>query len=132
ELARRQVAPQPSLSPRAELADDRRELFARRRQPIRRARGVVAALDRARVRELAQPRREHRAGDARDAALQLAKTPAAAEQLAPDQERPALAQEIERTGDRAELAVGLHARTIARAPTRTGTDFVPPRRRPRP
>ena len=50
-----------------------------------------------------QPGGEHVAGDA-EALLQLAEAPVAVHHVADDQQRPALADHLERLGDRADLA----------------------------
>src|SRR6266850_4893594 len=71
---------------------------------------ALAALEHAGVEQRAQTGREHRARDARDTAVHLAETAAAAEQLAHDEQRPALTEQIEGAGHGAELAVGFHGR----------------------
>ena len=67
------------------------------------------------VLELLQPRREDVRGDPRLAALQVGEALGAAEQVAHEHERPALADELERMGEPAVLSVAarLHALNIA-------------------
>jgi predicted small metal-binding protein len=107
------VARQPALPPRAQLAHHGGQLQAGLRQPVLRA-AALATLEHPRIDQRAQARREHRARNARDTAMDHAEAAAAAEQLAHDEQRPPLAEQVEGARHRAELTVGLHARTIRR------------------
>jgi len=125
QLDRVQLAREPPLAPRAELADDRRELQTSGRQSVLGSAVAVVALDRSSVGQLAKACREHGARDARDPALDLPEPAASAQQLAHDEERPPLPEQIEGARHRAELPVALHAPTITRSPPWRSTDFVP-------
>ena len=125
QLAPLEITRQPSLAPCPELADHRGELFPGRGEPILGPLLPFEALDGARLHQLAQPGGQHGARDAWDAALHLAETSAPAEQLAHDEERPSLTEQIQGPRDRAELTVRFHGWTIPRRHLPRGADFVP-------
>jgi hypothetical protein len=62
--------------------------------------------------EVAQPRREDVRADARQSAQQVGVAPGPVQQVADDQQRPALADELERVGDGTVLGVALHPGNI--------------------
>src|SRR5262249_6367054 len=129
ELAPRQRARQPPLPPGPELAEDPGELLPGLGERVARALLVVRlARDDAGVDELAEARGEHGARDARDATAHVSESRAPGQQLPHDEERPALAEEIERTRDRAELAVALHAPSVAELGRPRRTESVPTHR----
>ena len=74
--------------------------------------GAAAALDDARVLELAHALRQQAARHQRDAALQVVEAMASAQQLADDEGRPPLGQHLARLGHGTELAVAAHASTV--------------------
>jgi hypothetical protein len=85
---------EPPLAPRAELADDRRELQTGRRQSVLGSAVASVALDHPNVGQLADARREHGARDAREPALDLPEAATPAQKLAYDEERPSLPEQI--------------------------------------
>jgi hypothetical protein len=103
------LAREPSLAPRAQLADDRRQLEAGRCQPVLGPALALVTLDDPRVGQLTHARREHGARDTRDPPLNLSEAAASTEKLAHDEERPPLSEQIEGPRHRAELSVALHA-----------------------
>ena len=115
QLGRLELAGGPALAPRAELADDRRELQAGGGQAVLGPAVAGETLDGAGVGQLPDARREHGARDARDPALDLPEAATSAQKLPHDQQRPPLSQQIEGPRHRAELAVALHAPTISRS-----------------
>jgi hypothetical protein len=110
--------------PHAELAHHGLELTPCLGELVCRASAVHGACEPTNIHELAEPGREHRPGDTRDAAPDVAEAVAAAEKLAHDKERPSLAEHVERTGYGAELAEGFHTRSIDVAHDLRGTDSV--------
>src|SRR5262245_17804818 len=105
----------PVLGPDAQLVEDRLELAPRRGRvvlptpPL----AVGASLDDAGVLERPEPRREEALADPPDAVLDLAEVVAVEEDdLAQDQRRPALGDDLAGQGDRTHLLV-LHRREYA-------------------
>ena len=78
--------------------------------------GVEAALDESVLLHELQPVREQVGRDPRERELEIAEPPGAPEQVTHEQERPPVADELERLRHRARLSVALgHAPRIARA-----------------
>src|SRR5262249_9216111 len=107
---------QEGNAPFAERDEHRLERFAARPEPAegRRDRGRSGlASDDPVLLELAEATSEQVAGDARQALLQIgvaASVPV--QQLADDQERPAIAHDVERSRRRAVLVVGAHVKRV--------------------
>jgi hypothetical protein len=68
--------------------------------------------------EPGKPRREQRRRDAGQIAAQVGEALIAEQQLAQNQQAPAIADQIERAGDRTVVAVTLHALAARRISTR--------------
>ena len=119
ELAALEPAADPARAPVAEGHHDRAQLLAGAGEVVLGA-GAAAgdALDDADLLELAQPLREQRRRHARHAAADVVEAGAAAEQLAHDERRPALAEDLGAARDGAELAVVDHGPEPMRSPQR--------------
>jgi hypothetical protein len=89
---------------------DRLQVPAGERQAIvqRPALGAGAPLDDLGPLERAKPTGEDRPRDPREAALQLVEPARTAQELAHDQERPPVAEDLARLGDRAVLRIATH------------------------
>ena len=114
EQVGRELPREPPLSPHPELAQGALQLAPLGRQLVEGSVPVLTAAGDAGVDQLAQPGREHRPGDSRQATADLPEAPAAHEQLADHQQHPALTQHVEGAGDGAELAVARHAARLIR------------------
>ena len=103
-------------APAAEPEHDRLELAAPVGQLVHlrggRGRELVAPDDAA-LLKLAQALREHVGADVRQAGAQVGEALRAEQQLAHDEQRPALADEVERAGDSAAVAVGPHELSLS-------------------
>ncbi len=75
-------------------------------------RGEPAARDEAGGLQVAQPRGQQVRGEPGQPGLQVGVALRAGDQLAHDQQRPALADQVERAGERADLVVGAARRPI--------------------
>jgi hypothetical protein len=94
--------------------DDGVQLPTGRRQPILVALPVGRSppLDDACAFERRQAVREEAAGDPRHSPEELVEVSGAAEELADDERRPALGEELCSSRDRAELAISRHKRRL--------------------
>ena len=110
ELLGAGIGERPGNPPLPHRLHDRLQVPAGERQPIleRPALGAGAPLDDLGPLERAQAVREDRARDPRQAALKLVEPARAAQHLAHDQERPAVAEDLARLGDRTVLRVAPH------------------------
>ena len=109
EVIPSELAREPALTPCSELANRARKLQTRFGQPVDRAAAIGLARNHSGIEQLAKTRGEHRSGDPRDSAADLSKPSTAAEELTHDEQRPTLAQQIQRPSDRAKLTIALHA-----------------------
>src|SRR5207244_12356319 len=107
QVLRRELLRRVALAPRAEALDDLTELLSRRSQPILAppSTGQRCTDDDARVLQLAQPLAEPRPRNQPHAAADLAESSRPGEELAQDQRRPALGEDLGGDGDRTELAI---------------------------
>src|SRR5215831_4578763 len=99
----------PPLAPGAERLDHTVELCARLTQAVFAASPRRPALDDAGVLEMAQALGQERARDQWDSAPDLGEPPASREELAKDQRRPPLREDLTGNRDRTELPVAVHA-----------------------
>ena len=81
-------------------------------------------LDNAEAFELLEPLREQGAGESGRTLEDLAEGLTAQMQVADDQRRPTLSEDLRATGDRAVLAVGPHERSVPRQPTVVKSRFL--------
>src|SRR5262249_53651796 len=110
EVVARELLRGVALTPLAEALDDLAEFLARCSQAIL---APAAARERRAdddtgVLQLAKPLAQQGAGDQRHAALDLAKPARAREQLAKDQRRPALGEDLGSDRDGTELTIAFH------------------------
>src|SRR5438094_2536241 len=110
EVVGRELVPAVPLPPGTEALHHLAELLAGLGQPVLAASAgrQRAALDDAGILQLAQALAEQRAGDQRHPAPDLVEPVGAREQLAQDQRRPPLGEDLRGDGDRAELAIAFH------------------------
>jgi len=89
---------------------DRLQLLARAREAILVAAGAVAraALDQVRVLQRLEALRQQAARHQRHAVQDLAEAIVAAQELSDDEQRPALAHDLQRLRHRAELTICAH------------------------
>jgi hypothetical protein len=117
---------EPPSSPLAEGLADPEQIVARARElvsvtaPLR----LGCHLDDAEPFELLEPLREECAGESGRTLEDLAEGLAAQMQVADDQRRPTLGEDLRTTGDRAVLAVGPHERSVPRLPTDVKSRFL--------
>src|SRR5262249_20768322 len=117
---------EPSRSPFTEGHADPEEIAARPRELVT----VTAPLSLRRRRddadafELLESLREERAGESGRTFEDFAKGLTAQMQVADDQRRPALSEDLCATRDRAVLAVGPHARSLPRRSTAVKSRFL--------
>src|SRR6266542_1706290 len=117
---------EPTSSPLAEGLADLEQIIARRRElvsvtaPLR----LGCHLDDAEAFELPEPLREQGAGESGRTLEDLAEGLTAQMQVADDQRRPTLSEDLRATGDRAVLAVGPHERSVPRHPTVVKSRFL--------
>src|SRR5215470_13545903 len=110
---------EPAGAPLAECLADLEQIAARARELV----AVTAALslrhrlDDAEAFEVLEPLREQGTGEPGRAREDLAEGLAAQMQIADDQRRPSLGEQLRATGDRAVLTVGPHKPNIPRLPT---------------
>src|SRR5688572_4110823 len=109
QLRALQAAPDPARAPVPEREHDRAQLLRGRRRVVLDACIDLPPLDDPHLLQLLQPRGEQRRRHARNAPAQVVEAAAAAEQLAHDERRPALAEDLRASRDRAELTVVDHA-----------------------
>ena len=105
----------------AERHDHGRERAAALGQRVARAQRTLAvalARDEAEILEPAQPAGQQVRRDGLERAGQIAVARDAAQQVADDQQRPAVADGVERRGDRAVVGIGGHEDTLHRIVTR--------------
>ena len=86
--------------------------------------GLGCRLDDAEPFELLEPLREQGAGEPGRALQDLTEASATQVQVADDQRRPALGEDLGATGDGAVLAVGPHDASVARLPSGVKSRFV--------
>ncbi len=116
---------EPTRSPLAEALTDLEQVVARARELV----SVPAALclrcrlDDAEAFELLEPLREERAGEPGRTFQDLAEGLTAQVQVADDQRRPTLGEDLRATGDRAVLAVRPHERSVPRHSTAVKSRF---------
>ena len=110
ELLGAGIGERPGHPPLPHRLHDRLQVPAGERQAIvqRPPLGAGAPLDDLGPLERAKPIGEDRARDPRQAALELVEPARTAQHLAHDQERPAVAEDLARLGDRAVLRVAPH------------------------
>jgi hypothetical protein len=104
-------APYPALAPHRQAFDERLQLAAGAGEVV----AAVAVLHDAGALERAQALGQQRGRHRRDAVADLVEARAPVDQLADDQQRPALRQQLGRLCDGAELTVPGHVPTIPRA-----------------
>jgi hypothetical protein len=117
---------EPTSSPLAEGLADLEQIVTRARElvsvtaPLR----LRCRLDNAEALELLEPLREQGAGEPGRTLEDLAEGLTAQMQVADDQRRPALSEDLRATGDRAVLAVGPYERSVPRHPTVVKSRFL--------
>src|SRR5579864_3874488 len=102
------LAWQPSLTPSAESSDDFGKLATGTRKCIFQTVFALDPLNGACGQQGLQPIRQHRAGDPRNAPMNVAEAPAPAEQLADNEQCPASAQQLVCARHSAELSIASH------------------------
>src|SRR6185503_17244321 len=97
----------PALSPHCQRIDDRSQLLARgsQRAAARQAFSCRAALHQSGALELTETTRQERGRNARHAAVDLVELRAAVDEPADDEQRPALAQQLDSERERTILTV---------------------------
>ena len=110
-----QVAGDPLVSPGAKGADYRVKPLASLGQPVLVAVSIKGRLSPGDARSLkcGQPFREEAGRDPRQSAPQVVEVSGSAQELADDERRPALSEELGPSRDRAELPVSAHAQSFA-------------------
>jgi FAD/FMN-containing dehydrogenase len=120
EVFRPQVARDPLVRPAAEGMDNRVELLAGLGQPVLVAVSVGCgpALQDPCALERRQPIHEEAAGDPGQSTAELVEVSGPAEELADDQRRPPLGEELGPSRDRAKLAIARHKGKVDAAEAR--------------
>src|SRR5215831_11577767 len=110
---------EPAGAPLAERLADLEQIVARARElvAVTAALGLRCRLDDAEAFEVLEPLGEQGTGEPGRAREDLAEGLAAQLQIADDQRRPSLGEELRATGDRAVLTVGPHEPNIPRLTT---------------
>ena len=117
---------EPTSSPLAEGLADLEQIVARARELVSVTAPVSlrCRLDDAEAFELLEPLREQGAGESGRTLEDLAEGLTAQMQVADDQRRPTLSEDLRATGDRAVLAVRPHERSVLRHPTVVKSRFL--------
>src|SRR6266545_7012965 len=110
---------EPTRTPLAERLADREEVVARGRElvVVPATVGLGRGLDHTEAFELLEPLREHGAREPGRALQDPTEASAAQVQVADDQRRPALGEDLGATRDGAVLAVGSHRASVAHPPS---------------
>jgi hypothetical protein len=117
---------EPTSSPLAEGLADLEQIVARARELVSVTAPVSLGcrLDDAEAFELLEPLREQGVGQSGRTLEDLAEGFTAQVQVADDQRRPALSEDLRATGDRTVLAVGPHVRSVLRRATVVKSRFL--------
>src|SRR6185312_7191430 len=104
----------PAHSPGTEIFHDCPELLARGSQPVLDFMSIMAALDDAGTSKVMQPLGEQARRHLRYAAAEVVEVPAAQQQLADDEHRPSLVQQLHGFRNGTELVIrGAHEGTVS-------------------